>query len=392
MLLLVPLAQPGVTIRPIRQMTGVPEFNEVFFDDARTEARCTWGAPGAGWASRWRCSASSAACRRWPAGAVRARDADPARGGARQRGRWRRVVARAPLAQRASRCVIRFNALRVLAGTEGAREALIAKYAWSNWRRDFGVPGRRRTGRGRRPHRRRSGGADAAADLVRQPCRHHLRRCQRDPAQPDRRARLACRDDSNPERRDRGGRARLRAGLNAGRPRRRGRLCRRRQRRGPGRRARCRSAARPSAPLRAVRCRCRWWRSTWASPDPNVRSAFSVSLTGRQRDDHPADRHLPLRWQRTHRADAPSSAGQRQRRWTRRALWSGVDAAPSLRHALRWSHAGAGHPLAASRRRHGRFEKRAALARCSRRAPRPSGRCGWRRAEHHPVLASSRVP
>ena len=33
----------------------------------------------------------------------------------------------------------RFNALRVLAGTEGAREALIAKYAWSNWRRDFGV-------------------------------------------------------------------------------------------------------------------------------------------------------------------------------------------------------------------------------------------------------------
>ena len=48
-LLLVPLAQPGVTIRPIRQMTGVPEFNEVFFDDARTEASLHLGAPGAGW-------------------------------------------------------------------------------------------------------------------------------------------------------------------------------------------------------------------------------------------------------------------------------------------------------------------------------------------------------
>ncbi|MBP6419601.1 MAG: acyl-CoA dehydrogenase family protein, partial [Giesbergeria sp.] len=36
-LLLVPLRQPGVTIRPIRQITGDSEFNEVFFDNARTE-------------------------------------------------------------------------------------------------------------------------------------------------------------------------------------------------------------------------------------------------------------------------------------------------------------------------------------------------------------------
>ena len=34
--LLVPMRQPGVTVRPIRQLTGTSEFNEVFFDGART--------------------------------------------------------------------------------------------------------------------------------------------------------------------------------------------------------------------------------------------------------------------------------------------------------------------------------------------------------------------
>ena len=37
--LLVPLDQPGVEVRPIVQLTGDSEFNEVFFDDARTDAR-----------------------------------------------------------------------------------------------------------------------------------------------------------------------------------------------------------------------------------------------------------------------------------------------------------------------------------------------------------------
>jgi alkylation response protein AidB-like acyl-CoA dehydrogenase len=47
--LLVPMRQPGVTIRPIRQLTGTSEFNEVFFDDARTDASAIIGAPGDGW-------------------------------------------------------------------------------------------------------------------------------------------------------------------------------------------------------------------------------------------------------------------------------------------------------------------------------------------------------
>jgi len=47
--LLVPMDQPGVEIRPIRQITGTAEFNEVFFDGARTSADLIVGAPGDGW-------------------------------------------------------------------------------------------------------------------------------------------------------------------------------------------------------------------------------------------------------------------------------------------------------------------------------------------------------
>ncbi|HEY2809048.1 MAG TPA: acyl-CoA dehydrogenase family protein [Steroidobacteraceae bacterium] len=47
--LLVPMRQPGVTIRPIRQLTGEAEFNETFFADARTAYDNVVGAPGEGW-------------------------------------------------------------------------------------------------------------------------------------------------------------------------------------------------------------------------------------------------------------------------------------------------------------------------------------------------------
>ncbi|MGV0697298.1 acyl-CoA dehydrogenase IpdE1 [Mycobacterium novum] len=47
--LLVPLDQPGVEIRPIVQLTGTSEFNEVFFDNAVTDADLVVGEPGDGW-------------------------------------------------------------------------------------------------------------------------------------------------------------------------------------------------------------------------------------------------------------------------------------------------------------------------------------------------------
>ncbi len=47
--LLVPMKQPGIEVRPIIQLTGTAEFNEVFFDNARTEAGLVVGEPGEGW-------------------------------------------------------------------------------------------------------------------------------------------------------------------------------------------------------------------------------------------------------------------------------------------------------------------------------------------------------
>jgi alkylation response protein AidB-like acyl-CoA dehydrogenase len=47
--LLVPMKQPGVEVRPIVQLTGTAEFNEVFFDDARTDESMVVGEVGDGW-------------------------------------------------------------------------------------------------------------------------------------------------------------------------------------------------------------------------------------------------------------------------------------------------------------------------------------------------------
>ncbi|MEP6623177.1 MAG: acyl-CoA dehydrogenase family protein [Acidimicrobiia bacterium] len=47
--LLVPMDQPGIEIRPIEQITGTSEFNEVFFDGARTAADLVVGEVNGGW-------------------------------------------------------------------------------------------------------------------------------------------------------------------------------------------------------------------------------------------------------------------------------------------------------------------------------------------------------
>jgi alkylation response protein AidB-like acyl-CoA dehydrogenase len=47
--LLVPMKQPGVEVRPLKQMNGSAEFNEVFFTDARTQKDWIVGKRGEGW-------------------------------------------------------------------------------------------------------------------------------------------------------------------------------------------------------------------------------------------------------------------------------------------------------------------------------------------------------
>jgi alkylation response protein AidB-like acyl-CoA dehydrogenase len=45
----VPMDAEGVTIRPLRQISGEPEFNEVFFDDVRLDPGSEVGAVNGGW-------------------------------------------------------------------------------------------------------------------------------------------------------------------------------------------------------------------------------------------------------------------------------------------------------------------------------------------------------
>src|SRR5215211_96738 len=47
--LLVDMHSPGVEVRPLRQITGDPEFNEIFFTDVRVPAGSMLGQPGDGW-------------------------------------------------------------------------------------------------------------------------------------------------------------------------------------------------------------------------------------------------------------------------------------------------------------------------------------------------------
>lgn len=47
---MLPMRQPGVEVRPIHQITGESEFNEVFFTDARVPDGNRIGDPGTGWA------------------------------------------------------------------------------------------------------------------------------------------------------------------------------------------------------------------------------------------------------------------------------------------------------------------------------------------------------
>ncbi|MER5393007.1 acyl-CoA dehydrogenase family protein [Saccharopolyspora sp. NPDC002686] len=138
--LLVPMDQPGVRVRPIEQLTGTSEFNEVFFDDARTDAANVVGEVGSGWQVAMGTLGfergigtvdQQVTFRRELGGIIElARE-----NGAIEDPLLRDRIARAQVDLEALRCTV----LRTL-GSDGppGAEASVVKLLWSTFHRDLG--------------------------------------------------------------------------------------------------------------------------------------------------------------------------------------------------------------------------------------------------------------
>ena len=140
--LLLPLKQPGVTIRPIRQMSGGAEFNEVFFDNAVAEADNVVGGAGNGWKVAMGLLEVERGVSTLGTQMRFARELELVIAAAKRSGKAQDPLLRQRIAAAWSGLrVMRYNALRMLAGAESTalkREALIFKYYWSNWHRELG--------------------------------------------------------------------------------------------------------------------------------------------------------------------------------------------------------------------------------------------------------------
>jgi len=140
--LLVPMDQPGVEVRPITQLTGTSEFNEVFFDGARTARQNVVGEVGDG----WRVALATLAFERGVAllghQVSFRRELDHLVEAARANGRAADPVVRQRLARAYAELeILRFNTLRSLSAIDGPvapPEASIIKLYWATWHRSLG--------------------------------------------------------------------------------------------------------------------------------------------------------------------------------------------------------------------------------------------------------------
>ncbi|MGC5247531.1 acyl-CoA dehydrogenase family protein [Gordonia sp. DT219] len=135
--LLVPLDQDGITVRPIQQLTGTSEFNEVFFDDAVTDADLIVGEPGGGWPVamgllQFERGVSTLGQQVGFARELEAVTALARRNGALDNPEIATRIARAGIGLR----VMRAHAPAVIDAAPGADS--VAKLLWANWHRDLG--------------------------------------------------------------------------------------------------------------------------------------------------------------------------------------------------------------------------------------------------------------
>jgi alkylation response protein AidB-like acyl-CoA dehydrogenase len=136
--LLVPMDQPGIEVRPIVQLTGTSEFNEVFFDGAVTDVANIVGEPGDG----WRVATGTLAYERGVATLGQqlgfARELDEIVAAARDNGALDDPVLFDRLVDAwVGLQGLRHQALRTL-GTPDGVAAAVAKLLWSNWHQRLG--------------------------------------------------------------------------------------------------------------------------------------------------------------------------------------------------------------------------------------------------------------
>ncbi|OAN66686.1 acyl-CoA dehydrogenase family protein [Sphingomonas sp. TDK1] len=137
--LLVPVDQPGVTVRPIHQITGEAEFNETFFDGARTPADHILGAPGAGWEVAMALLGFERGVSTLAQQMGFRNELDAVIAAARANGAARDPLIRQRIAQaEIGLRLMRYGALRMLSGDPGPA-AMTYKIQWATWRRDLGA-------------------------------------------------------------------------------------------------------------------------------------------------------------------------------------------------------------------------------------------------------------
>ncbi len=136
--LLVPMDQPGVEVRPILQLTATSEFNEVFFDDARTEASLIVGGEGSGFKVAMATLGFERGVSTLAQQIAFRRELDAVIATASRTGAIHDPVFRDRLVQaRMELEVIRQHAVRTLGGEQGDA-ASVAKLLWSSWHRSLG--------------------------------------------------------------------------------------------------------------------------------------------------------------------------------------------------------------------------------------------------------------
>ena len=140
--LMMPLDQPGIEVRGIRQINGDAEFNETFFTDARCPADSLIGAVGEGWKIAMGLLAFERGVSTLGQQMGFRNELDAVIAAAKANGAAadpliRQRIASAEIGLR----LMRYGALRMLSNTDHAHidgAALTYKIQWATWRRDLG--------------------------------------------------------------------------------------------------------------------------------------------------------------------------------------------------------------------------------------------------------------